>query len=95
MMEATATIMYMGLMLSQMVRIALIIAALNDIELKLGNILNAYVQAPVTEKVWITLSPDFSAKARKTAVTVRTLYGLKSAGAGFRSHLAKCMESLG
>ena len=26
---------------------------------------------------------------------VRALYGLKSSGAAFRSHLAKCMESLG
>ena len=30
------------------VRIALMIATLNDLKVKLGNILNAYVQAPVT-----------------------------------------------
>ena len=33
--------------------------------------------------------------ARMTAVIVIALYGLKSAGAAFRSHLAKCMESMG
>ena len=33
------------------VRIALMIATLNDLEVKLGDILNAYVQTPVTEKV--------------------------------------------
>ena len=52
------------------------------------NILNVYVQALVTE-VWTTLGPEFGKDARKIA------YGLKSAIAAFRSHLARCMESLG
>ena len=77
------------------VKIALIIANLNDLKIKLGDILNAYVQAPVKEKVWTTLGPLFGEDARKTAVIIRSLYGLKSAGAAFRSHLAKCIESLG
>ena len=41
------------------------------------------------------MCPEFSKDAGKTVVIVRALYGLKSAGAEFRSHLAKCMESLG
>ena len=60
-----------------------------------GDILNAYVQAPVTEKVWTTLGPEFGKDARKSAVIVRASYSLKSVGATFKSHLAKCMESLG
>ena len=40
------------------------IAFLNDLEVTLGNILNAYVQAPVTEKVWTTLDPEFGKYAR-------------------------------
>ena len=40
------------------------------------------------------MGPEFSKGARKTAVIVIALYGLKSAGVAFRSHLAKCMESL-
>ena len=49
----------------------------------------------MTEKVWTTLGPEFGKDTIKTAVLVRSLYGLKSAGAAFRSHLARCMESLG
>ena len=45
--------------------------------------------------MWATLGPEFSKDARKTSVIGSALYGLKSAGAAFRSHLAKCMESLG
>ena len=40
------------------------------------------------------MGPKFGKYARKTAVIVRALYGLKSEGAAFRSHLARCMESL-
>ena len=45
-----ATIMYASVVLRETVKIALMIAAINDLETKLGNILNANVQAPVTEK---------------------------------------------
>ena len=36
--------------------------------MKLDNILNAYVQASVTEKVWTTLGPEFGKDAQKTTV---------------------------
>ena len=93
--EAPATIMYASIVLRETVRIPFMIATLNDLEVQLGNILNAYIQAPVTEKVWATLSPEFSKDSGKTEVIVGASYGRKSAGAAFRSHLAKCMESLG
>ena len=91
---ALATITYASVVSRETVRIALMIAILNDLEVKSGNILNACVQAPVTEKVWTNLGQEFGKDARRTAVIVRALYGLKSTGAVFRSHLAKCMESL-
>ena len=47
------------------------------------------------EKVWTTLSPESCKDAKKTVVIVRAFYGLELAGASFRSHLAKCMESMG
>ena len=65
------------------------VATLNDLKAKSSNILNAYIQAPVTEKMWTTLGPEFSKDARKTAVIVGVVYNLKSARAAFRSHLAK------
>ena len=67
------------------------LAALNDLEVKVGDVLNAYITAPITEKVWTVLGPEFGQDAGKSAVIVRALYGLKSAGAAFRAHLASCM----
>ena len=90
-----ATIMYASVVSRETVRIALMIATLNDLDKKLGDIFNAYIQASVTEKLWTTLSPEFSKDARKTAAIISAIYGVKSAGAAFRRLLARCMESIG
>ena len=75
--QEPATITYASIVSRETVRMALMIAALNDFEVKSGDILNAYVHALVTEKTQTTLSPEFSKDAGKTAVTVTALYGLK------------------
>ena len=49
--EAMTTITNASIVSRETVRIALMIAALNDLEIKSGDILNTYVQAPVTGKV--------------------------------------------
>ena len=50
------------------------IATLNHIEDKSYDILNAYAQAPVTEKVLTTLDPKFGKDAGKTAVIARNIW---------------------
>ena len=57
---APATIMYAWVVSRETVRIALMIAVLNDLEKKLSDIFNAYVQAPLTDNVWTTLHPESS-----------------------------------
>ncbi len=61
----------------------------------MGNVLNAYITAPVKEKVWTILGPKFGHDSGKSAVIVCALYGLKSAGAAFRAHLASFMHEMG
>jgi hypothetical protein len=39
------------------VRIARTLAALNDVDVKMVDIENAYLTAPITEKVWTVLGP--------------------------------------
>ena len=95
MIKAWPTIMHVSIVLREMARITLMTATLNDCDVNLGNILNAYVQVHVTEKGQTTLGPDFGKDARKTAVIIRDLNSLKSAGATFRSHLTRDMKYLG
>ena len=93
--EAPKTLTYASVVSRESVRIALTLAALNDLEVKSADIKNAYLTAPVTEKIWTILGPEFGEDAGKKAIIVRALYGLKSAGAAFRNHLADCMDTLG
>jgi hypothetical protein len=77
------------------VRIALMLEALNDLDVMMGDIENAYLTAPITETVWTVIGPVFGEDAGKRVLIVRALYGLKSAGAAFRNHLESCMDHLG
>jgi hypothetical protein len=61
----------------------------------MADIENAYLTAPINEKVWIVLGPEFGDDSGKRALIVRALYGLKSAGAYFRNHVAEGMKHLG
>jgi hypothetical protein len=81
--EAPATITYASVVSRETVHLALTIAALNDLEVKVGDVLNAYITAPVKEKVWTVLGPEFGPDAGRSAIIVRALYGLKSAGSAF------------
>jgi hypothetical protein len=47
--EAPATITYASVVSRETVRLALTIAALNNLEVKVGDVLNAYITAPVKE----------------------------------------------
>ncbi len=49
--KAPATITYASIVSCETVHIALLMAALNDLNVKVGDVLNAYITAPITEKV--------------------------------------------
>jgi hypothetical protein len=93
--EAPPTITYASVVSRETVRIALTIAALNALEVKIGDVENAYITAPVSEKIWTVLGPEFGPDAGKRAIIVRSLYGLKSAGASYRNLMADCMRTMG
>ena len=58
------------------VRVALMVAALNKVEVKAADIQNACITAPITEKMpWTLLG------RKGKAIIVRALYGLKFPGA--------------
>ena len=92
--ETPASVLYASVVSRESVRIALTLAALNDLEVKTADIENAYLTAPVGEKIWCRMGPEFGADAGKKAIIVRASYGLKSAGASFPTHLADCMRHL-
>jgi Reverse transcriptase (RNA-dependent DNA polymerase) len=93
--DAPSSITYASVVLRESVRIALLIAALNDLEVAGGDVQGAYLNAPCREKVYIVCGPEFGESAGRIAVIVKALYGLKSSGFAWRSHLAETLSSLG
>ena len=93
--ETPSSMTYSSVVSRDSVRIALTIASLNDLQVKAGDIQNAYLTAPCKERITVTCGPEFGEDQGKTAEIVRALYGLKSSGAAYGEHLAKCMTHLG
>ncbi len=94
--DAPAALTYASVVSRESVRIALTLAALNDLDVKTSDIQNAFLTAPCSEKIWMILGDEFPEDMRgKKAIVVRALYGTKSACQAFRSHLADCMMHCG
>ena len=66
--DTPSTLTYTNVVLRESVQIALTIAALNDLKVKAGNIMNAYLTAPVTEKIWITVPSLDLMKGRRPSL---------------------------
>jgi hypothetical protein len=68
--ETPPTNTYASVVSQESVRIALTLAALNDLEVMTADIKNAYLTAPVLEKKWCVLGPEFGANTGKCAIIV-------------------------
>ena len=86
---------YASVVSRETVRIALTIAALNDLQVKASDVQNAYLASPCEEKIWTVLGTEFGQDAGKKAIIVHALYGLKSSGGPFSRHISDCMRNLG
>ena len=82
--ETPASLTYLSVVSRDSVRIALLIAALIDLDIIACNIGNAYLNAPCREKIWFVAGPEFRSKQGQVVKVVRALYGLKSSGASWR-----------
>ena len=77
------------------IRIILLLASLNELEVMCADLQNAYLNALPREKVYFTAGPEFGKKQGLHVIIVRALYGLKSSGAAFRSKLAEDLREMG
>ncbi len=87
--------MYACVVSRETVCITLTMTALNTLKEMAEDFVNVYLTAPNKKKIWVLFGPKFIKDKGHKAIVVRALYGLKSANAAFRSHLADCMRQLG
>jgi hypothetical protein len=86
---------YSSVVSRESVRIAFLIAAINGYDVIEADVQNAYVQATSLEKYYTIAGDEFGEDKGKTALIVRTLYGLNSSGASWRAHIAHTLSDMG
>lgn len=89
------SVTYSSVVSRDSVRICLLLAALNDLEVQAADIENAYLTADCREKCWTMGGKEFGSNAGKPFIIRKALYGLKSSGAAFREHLAQRLDEIG
>ena len=93
--DTPSSVTYSSVVSRDSVRICLLIAALNDLDVQAADVENAYLTAPCKEKVWTIAGPEFGSDQGKPLIITKALYGLKSSGAAYRAYFAQTLDELG
>ena len=93
--EPPASVTYSSVVSRDSVRIAFLIAALNDLDVTACDVGNAYLNAPCREKIWFVAGPEFGSRQGMVVKVVRALYGLKLSGALWRSMFNSTILDMG
>jgi len=93
--EAPSSSTYSSVVSRESVRIAFLVAALNDLEVFAADIGNAYLNAPCHKKIWTRAGKEFGSDEGCIMIIVRALYGLKTSGAAWRAAFAQKLVEMG
>ena len=86
---------YSGVISLRTLRLALMAAELNNLNIMVGDIGNAYLEAYTKEKVYIVAGPEFGDLEGHTLLIQKALYGLRTSGARFHDKLADDLRDMG
>ena len=93
--ETHMSLTYSSVVSRDSVRITLLIAVLNRLQVMACDIQNAYLTANCCEKIWTYAGPEFGSERGQPMIIKKALYGLKSSGVAFRAHLAETLHDIG
>ena len=92
--DTPCSITYSSVVSRDSVRLAFLIAGLNDLDVLAGDVTNAYLNAKCREKIWFEGGIETGEDRGKVLIITRALYGLKSSGAAWRADLAATLRDL-
>ena len=90
--KVPASMTYSSVVSRDSVRVMFLIAALNDLNIKMCDIGNAYLNAETRERLWFKAGPEWGSKQGLPVIIVRALYGLKSSGAEWKKTFASYIK---
>ena len=77
------------------VRIAFLVATLNDLDITAADVGNAYLNADCKEKIFFCARPEFGTTEGSVLIIRKALYGLKSSGAAWHALFCSTLWDLG
>ncbi len=92
--DTPGSITYLSVVSRDSVRLAFLIAGLNDLDVLAGDVTNAYLNAFCREKIWFEGGVETGEDQGKVLIVTRALYGLKSSGAAWRADLAASLRDM-
>ena len=92
--DTPGSLTYSSVVSRDSVRLAFLIAGLNDLDVLAGDVTNAYLNAKCREKIWFEGGLETGEDHGKVLIVTRALYGLKSSGAAWRADLAATLRDL-
>jgi len=85
---------YSSVVTIRSLRLALLAAELNELQVWAGDIGNAYLEAYTKEKVYFVAGPEFGELEGHTLIVVKALYGLRSSGARFHDRFTDTIREM-
>jgi hypothetical protein len=91
--QPASSITYSSVVSRDSVRIAFLLATLNELQILSCDIGNAYLNAPCREKIWFQAGRECGEDIGKVMIITRALYGLRTSGASWRQMLSDTITS--
>jgi len=93
--ETPASSTYSSVVSRESVRVAFLLASLNDLDVFAADVGNAYLNAPCREKIWTKAGKEFSSDKGCVMIIIRALYGLKTSGVAWRAAFSEKLTEMG
>ena len=72
--QVSPSLSYLSVLSRDSVRIMFLVAAFNDQDVKMCDIVNAYLNAETRERIWFTAGQEWGSRAGYEVIIVRALY---------------------
>ncbi len=86
---------YSGVVSMETIRMAFVLASMNDLEVCAADISTAFLYGKTREKVYVIAGKEFGKHAGKRMIIDKGLYGLKTSSARFHEKLSRKLREMG
>ena len=85
---------YSGVVTLRSLRLCMLLAELNGLQVEAADVGNAYLEAYTKEKLYVVAGPEFGDRKGNVMIIVKALYGLRTSGARFHEKFADTLLSM-